>query len=77
MSVYRANPPYALGLMFYNARWYDPYLNQFLTPDSIVPDPYNPIDYDRYTYVRNNRIISKSRGKCRINWAIPKMEKIG
>ena len=45
-----------LGLMFYNARWYDPYLNQFLTPDSIIPDLYNPIDYDRYTYARNNPI---------------------
>ncbi len=42
------------GLMFYNARWYDPYLNHFTQPDSIVPDPYNPQDYDRYSYARNN-----------------------
>ena len=42
------------GLMFYNARWYDSYLNRFTQPDSIVPDPYNPQDYDRYSYVRNN-----------------------
>ncbi len=27
----------ALGLYFYNARWYDPYLNRFTQPDSIVP----------------------------------------
>ncbi len=25
------------GLYFYQARWYDPYLNRFLSPDSIVP----------------------------------------
>jgi RHS repeat-associated protein len=30
------------GLMFYNARWYDPYRNHFTQPDTIVPDPYNP-----------------------------------
>ncbi|HNN13213.1 MAG TPA: RHS repeat-associated core domain-containing protein, partial [Anaerolineales bacterium] len=42
------------GLMFYNARWYDPYLNHFTQPDSIVPDPYNSQDYDRYAYARNN-----------------------
>ena len=42
------------GLMFYNARWYDPYLNHMTQPDSIVPDPYNSQDYDRYSYVRNN-----------------------
>ena len=42
------------GLMFYNARWYDPYLNHMTQPDTIVPDPYNSQDYDRYAYVRNN-----------------------
>jgi RHS repeat-associated protein len=42
------------GLMFYNARWYDPYLNHFTQPDSIVPDPYNPQDWNRYSYARNN-----------------------
>jgi RHS repeat-associated protein len=42
------------GLMFYNARWYDPYLNHFTQPDSIVPDPYNPQDWNRYLYARNN-----------------------
>lgn len=42
------------GLMFYNARWYDPYLNHFTQPDSIIPDPYNSQDWNRYSYVRNN-----------------------
>ena len=42
------------GLHFYNARWYDPYLNHFTQPDTIVPDPYNPQDWNRYSYARNN-----------------------
>ncbi|GAB4582091.1 MAG: hypothetical protein Fur0022_48440 [Anaerolineales bacterium] len=42
------------GLMYYIARWYDPYLNRFIQPDSIVPEPNNPMDWDRYSYTRNN-----------------------
>jgi RHS repeat-associated protein len=44
------------GLMFYQSRWYDPYLNHFSQPDSIVPDPGNSQDWDRYSYARNNPI---------------------
>ena len=44
------------GLYFYNSRYYDSYLNRFLSPDDIIPDPYNPLDYDRYAYVRNNPV---------------------
>ena len=29
------------GLMLYNVRWYDPYLNHFTQPDTIVPDTNN------------------------------------
>ena len=28
-----------IGLYFYNARYYDPYLNRWIQPDTIVPDP--------------------------------------
>jgi RHS repeat-associated protein len=45
------------GLMFYNARWYDVYLNHMTQPDTIVPDPYNSQDYDRYAYARNNPLL--------------------
>jgi len=45
-----------LGIYFYNARYYDPYLNHWTQPDTIVPDPYNPQDWDRYSYTRNNPI---------------------
>jgi RHS repeat-associated protein len=44
----------ALGLYFYNARWYDPALGHFLSPDSIVPEASNALDYHRYAYVRFN-----------------------
>jgi len=44
----------ATGLYFYNARYYDPYLNRFLSPDTIVPDPTNPQSFNRYSYVYNN-----------------------
>jgi len=44
------------GLMYYNARWYDPYNTHFVSPDTVIPDHYNPLDYNRYTYVRNNPI---------------------
>ena len=30
------------------------YLNHFTQPDTIVPDPYNSQDWDRYSYARNN-----------------------
>jgi hypothetical protein len=40
--------------MDYNARFYSPYLNHFTQPDSIVPDPYNPQDWNRYSYARYN-----------------------
>src|SRR5690606_31708926 len=43
-----------IGLMDYKFRFYSPYLNHFTQPDSIVPDPYNPQDWNRYSYVRNN-----------------------
>ena len=39
-----------------NVRWYDPYLNRWIQPDSIVPDPYDPGSWDRYNYVRSNPI---------------------
>ncbi|MDX9993406.1 MAG: RHS repeat-associated core domain-containing protein [Anaerolineales bacterium] len=42
------------GLMFYNARWYDPYITQFSQPDTIIPNPGNSLDWNRYSYARYN-----------------------
>jgi RHS repeat-associated protein len=44
------------GLYFYNARYYNPTLGRFLSPDSIVPSPLDPQGLNRYSYVDNNPI---------------------
>ena len=46
-----------VGLYYYGARFYDPYLNRWIQPDSIIPDQYNPMDWDRFNYVRNNPLV--------------------
>src|SRR5574340_1798073 len=46
----------SINLMWYGSRWYDPHLSRWTSPDSIIPDPYNVQDWDRYTYVRNNPV---------------------
>jgi RHS repeat-associated protein len=45
-----------LGLYFFNARWVDSSLGRFIQPDTIVPDHFNPQDWDRYAFVRNNPV---------------------
>ncbi|MEA3439846.1 MAG: RHS repeat-associated core domain-containing protein, partial [Chloroflexota bacterium] len=46
----------SFGLMYYNARWYDPALGRLAQADSIIPEPGNPVDWDRYAYARNNPV---------------------
>ena len=41
---------------FIGKKWNSPYINRFLSPDTIVPNPYNPQDLNRFSYVRNNPI---------------------
>jgi|GEM_PF-3715153 len=51
------------GLMFYNARWYDPALGRFTSADSIVPAGVQ--GYDRYAYVNNNPLrYTDPTGHC-------------
>jgi len=45
---------FVLGLYYYGARWYDPITGRFIQPDTIVPEPGNPLAYDRYAYSLNN-----------------------
>ncbi len=44
----------ATGLMYYNARYYDPALGTFISPDSMVPNPASIIDHNRFLYARGN-----------------------
>ncbi|NLD35580.1 MAG: RHS repeat-associated core domain-containing protein, partial [Desulfatiglans sp.] len=38
----------------YNARLYDPVMSRFISPDTIIPDQYNPQALNRYSYCLNN-----------------------
>lgn len=42
------------GLLYYHARMYNPVIGRFVSADSVVPDPSNPQQFNRYTYVLNN-----------------------
>jgi RHS repeat-associated protein len=59
-----------LGLYFYNARWYDPYLGRFTQADTIsfaeaLPNPTDAKAFDRYAYVYNNPVMySDPSGHC-------------
>ena len=43
-----------LGFYNYGARLYDPVLGRFISPDSMVPEPFNPQSFNRYSYTLNN-----------------------
>jgi len=45
------------GLYNYNARLYDPVIGRFISADTIVLDPHDPQDLNRYTYCRNNPLV--------------------
>jgi RHS repeat-associated protein len=45
-----------IKLYDYRFRWYDPQLTRFISPDSIVPNLYNPQALNRYAYVLNNPV---------------------
>jgi RHS repeat-associated protein len=44
------------GLMYYQARYYDPQTGRFAAADTIIPNPANPQDLNRFTYVGSNPV---------------------
>jgi RHS repeat-associated protein len=42
------------GLYYNGARYYDPSLGRFISPDMVVPTFENPQSFNRYSYVKNN-----------------------
>jgi RHS repeat-associated protein len=44
------------GLVYMNARYYDPQLGRFISADVVVPASENPQALNRYTYVYNNPV---------------------
>jgi RHS repeat-associated protein len=54
-----------IGLMDYKARFYSPYLNRFIQPDTILPNLDNPQYLNRYSYVINQPIVlNDPSGHC-------------
>jgi RHS repeat-associated protein len=53
------------GLYYYNARYYDPVIGQFVSPDTIVPQPGRVDGYNGYMYVMGNplKLVDPS-GHC-------------
>jgi RHS repeat-associated protein len=45
------------GLYYYEARYYDPTLGRFISPDIIVLRPGDPQELNRYTYAKNNPML--------------------
>ena len=56
------------GLLYYNARYYDPHIDRFVSPDTLVPDPSNLQDYNRFMYVRGNPIRYNDPSGNTVNW---------
>ena len=44
----------ATGLMYYNARYYDPALGTFVSPDTLVPGAGSVVNYNRFLYAGGN-----------------------
>jgi RHS repeat-associated protein len=42
------------GLYYYNARYYDPTIGRFISPDTMIQNPANPQCFNRYSYCLNN-----------------------
>ena len=47
-------PPAGSELYYYGARYYDPTIGRFISPDTIVPNPSDPQSLNRYSYCSNN-----------------------
>ena len=42
------------GLYYYGARYYDPEIGRFISPDPTIPEGDNPQSFNRYSYCINN-----------------------
>ncbi len=44
------------GLIYLSSRYYSPDIGRFISPDSVVPNAYNPVGLNRYAYSNNNPV---------------------
>jgi RHS repeat-associated protein len=52
----RQNCSFPIGKTCYGARYYNPVIGRFITPDTYVQDPENPQTLNRYSYCGNNPV---------------------
>ena len=56
---------FSSGLIYFKARYYGLELGTFISPDTLVPDPGNLFDYNRYMMVRGNPLkFNDPSGHC-------------
>jgi RHS repeat-associated protein len=53
-SQRRESPNYVGSLLDYGARFFDSNAGRFISPDTLIPNARNPVDFNRYAYTRNN-----------------------
>ena len=59
------------GLMFYNARWYDPTIGRFAQADTIIPQQQGVQAWDRYAYSNNNPArYTDPSGHCAVGYLL-------
>jgi RHS repeat-associated protein len=59
-----------LGLIYMNARYYVGAIGRFISADTIVPDPAEPQQYNRYTYALNNALrYTAPSGHCIVQYS--------
>jgi RHS repeat-associated protein len=44
------------GLHYYKARYYDPHIGRFISPDTIIPNPLRSQSFNRYSYTEGSPI---------------------
>ena len=56
------------GLYYYNARYYDPTMGRFISPDTIIPNPADPQCLNRYSYCLNNPLKYTDPSGHNLQW---------
>jgi RHS repeat-associated protein len=49
----------SVGLYHMGARWYDPTIGLWTQPDTIVPNPMDPLSLNRYAFVEGNPLTNR------------------
>jgi RHS repeat-associated protein len=52
-SQRRQTASFVGSLYDFNARSYSPWVGRFVSPDGMIPNARNPVDFNRYAYTRN------------------------